>query len=207
MVGNNTLLRQSVSLMTSYVQYFFVELVVNTIRIAVLASIIVGLLTTPLRANEKNMSISVDPINLVSGSIPITFNMKLAEHFSLGISAYDKVFSLDKTKSKIMGVGGGLGFKFHLSAPAFQNGWFVKPEIMAGYWQIGEDPNKTKGFSIEPRAMAGYEWVWPGGFYLSLGIGIKYCFLTGNLKSIQEFPNLGFHEFFPNADLSVGWAF
>lgn len=177
----------------------------NTIRIAVFASIIVGILTIPVRGQEKNMSITVDPLNLVSGTIPLTFYIKLAEKFSLGLSGYDKIFSLNKTK--MTGVGGGLGGKFHLSAPAFEDGWFVKIEAMAGYWTIGEAPNKNKGFSIEPRFMTGYDWVWPAGFTISLGMGIKYTFLTGNLSSVQEFPKLGFHEFFPNADFGVGWAF
>lgn len=176
-----------------------------------LARLVVGFLTcalaTPMWAEigEKNMSLSVEPMSLLSGAIPVTLSIGLGSKFSLGITGYDKFFSL--TKIPIQGVGGGLSGKFHLSADAFTNGWFVKPEVMAGYWQIGEGESKTRGVGVEPRLVAGYDWIWPAGFVLSLGIGIKYVYFSGNKEMVKDVSGFGFHEFFPNADLGLGWAF
>lgn len=172
----------------------------------ILAIIIVGFITTTLEAQEpKNMSLSVDPIMLAGGAIPLTFTMKIAERFSLSLTGYDKVYSFSKTK--LLGVGGGLGAKFHLSAPAFEDGWYIRPEAMIGYWTIGEHPNKSRAVSVEPRLMAGYDWIWPAGLMIGVGLGIKYVWYSGNPVTIQEFSNFGFHDFFPNADISIGWAF
>lgn len=178
----------------------------TTIR-AILASFCVGvLLTTPLLAQgEKNMSLSVDPMGILGGSLPFTFGMRIADRFSLGIIGYDKFFSLGKTK--VDGIGGGLSGKFHLSAPAFSDGWYLKPEVMAGYWTIGESPEQSAGYGVEPRLVAGYDWIWAPGFTLSLGLGIKYVFYSGHQNTIKDLVGFGFHEFFPNADLAIGWAF
>jgi hypothetical protein len=42
---------------------------------------------------------------------------------------------------------------------------------------------------------------------MSIGLDIKYVDYAGNQASVQEFNNFGFHDFFPNADLNIGWAF
>lgn len=185
-------------------------MVVETKNIKILTIIIVGVFAATLDAqqeyqNEKNMALCIDPIMLAGGAIPLTFQMRVSERFSLSLTGYDKVFSLSKTK--LLGVGGGIGAKFHLSRPAFEDGWYIRPEAMVGYWTIGELPNRTRALSVEPRLMAGYEWVWPTGLMVSLGLGIKYVWYSGKAETIQEFPNFGFHDFFPNADVSVGWAF
>jgi hypothetical protein len=179
---------------------------VNTaIKTALLMSFCVGILTTPLRGQEKNMSISFDPMGLLNGAIPLTFRVMAAEHFSFGLSGYDKVFSLSKVK--VSGVGGGLSGKFHLSAPAFTNGWYIKPEIMAGYWSIGETPDRSEGYGVEPRLVAGYDWIWSPGFTISLGLGIKYAYLSIDKAKIKDLASFGFYELFPNAELNIGWAF
>lgn len=177
----------------------------KTVIQTIFLAIGVGLLALPSHADgEKNMALSFDPMGLLSGAVPLTFRMGIADRFSLGITAYDKFFSLSKVTT--MGIGGGLSGKFHLSGTAFTNGWYVKPEAMVGYWQIGDEPNKTKGIAIEPRLTAGYDWIWPNGFNLSLGFGIKYLHFTGDRTAIKDM-GFGFHEFFPNADLGLGWAF
>ncbi|HXW60043.1 MAG TPA: hypothetical protein VEK06_00745 [Myxococcota bacterium] len=175
-------------------------------NIRILTIIIVGFIATTLDAQDsKNMSLSVDPIMLAGGAIPLIFQTRISDRFSLCITGYDKVFSFSKTK--LLGVGGGIGAKFHLSAPGYEDGWYIKPETMIGYWSIGELANRTRSLSLEPRLLAGYEWVWPSGLMLGVGLGIKYVWYAGNPASIQEFANFGFHDFFPNADLSIGWAF
>jgi hypothetical protein len=182
------------------------EMVVKTVKSEILGIIIVGFITTPLFAqNPKNMSLSLDPIMLAGGSIPLTFQAKVSERLSLSISGYDKVYSF--TKTKLLGVGGGLGAKFHLSAPGFEDGWYIRPEAMLGLWTIGDMPNRSQALSLEPRLMAGYDWIWHNGLSVGLGLGIKYVYFGGNPASVQDFSNFGFHDFFPNADISVGWAF
>lgn len=175
-------------------------------RLALLTCFCVGFLTTPAQGEEqKNMAISFDPVGLLGGAIPFTFRIKMGDRFSLGISGFDKFFNL--TKNSVAGVGGGLSGKFHLSAPAFTDGWYLKPEAMAGYWSLGDAPNKTSGYSIEPRLVVGYDWIWSSGFNLNLGSGIKYIHYFGDQSKVEDFPGFGFHEFFPNFEMGVGWAF
>lgn len=181
------------------------SLVKTTLQTAVLAGFCLGLITTPLFGEEKNMSLSVDPMSLLGGAVPVTFAAKLADRFSLGLTGYDKFFSLSKVT--VQGVGGGLSGKFHLSADAFHDGWFIKPEVMAGFWTIGDPPEQSRGYGFEPRLVAGYDWVWNAGFVLSLGIGIKYVYYSGDPARVKDISGFGFHELFPNADLSLGWAF
>jgi hypothetical protein len=177
----------------------------RTTAIILVSFLLWSLATTAWSNSAKNMSVSIDPIDLLAGSIPLTFRVKLANRFSLGLSGYDKIFNTGTTP--VLGVGGGLSAKFHLSAPAFTDGWYVKPEVMAGYWVVGESPEKSVGLALEPRLMSGYEWIWPSGLSVSLGLGIKFMHFTGNQTAIQKLPGFGFHGFFPNADLSLGWAF
>jgi len=160
----------------------------------------------PARSDDtKNMSLSIDPIDLFAGSIPLTFRVKVANRLSIGLSGYDKIFGTGTTQ--VLGVGGGLSAKFHLSAPAFTDGWYVKPEIMGGYWSVGDAQEKSVGLGLEPRLLSGYDWIWSSGLSVSLGLGIKYLHFTGNQATIQKIPGFGFHGFFPNADVSLGWAF
>lgn len=154
---------------------------------------------------NKNMALSFEPVGLLNGVIPITFRIGVGDRFSLGISAYDKIFNL--TKDHVTGVGGGLSGKFHLSAPAFSNGWYVKVETLGGYWTVGEDAKKSIGFTVEPRLTAGYDWIWTSGFNITLGGGIKYTHYVGDQSKINDIAGFGFHGMFPNADLGVGWAF
>lgn len=175
-------------------------------KMALITSICVGIFTSPVRADEtKNMAISFDPVGLLGGAIPFTFRIRLANHFSLGISGFDKFFNL--TKNSVAGVGGGLSGKFHLSSTAFNDGWYIKPEAMAGYWTFGDSPNKVNAFSVEPRLTVGYDWIWASGFNLALGLGIKYSHFIGDKSRVEDMSGFGFHEFFPNFDVGVGWAF
>ena len=175
------------------------------LKIVLTTSICVGIFTTPLHADDKNMAISFDPVGLLGGAIPFTFRIRLADHFSIGISGFDKFFNL--TKNSVAGVGGGLSGKFHLSSTAFSDGWYIKPEAMGGYWTFGDAPDKVNAFSVEPRLTVGYDWIWPSGFNLALGLGIKYTHFIGDKSRISDLSGFGFHEFFPNFDVGIGWAF
>lgn len=183
------------------------------IKVAAIMTLCISFFSTTVSAEEdeavvlkeKNMAISFEPMGLLNGSIPLTFRIKLFDHFSLGLSGYDKVFSF--TEVDVTGIGGGLSAKFHLSAPAFENGWYLKPEAMVGYWTVGDDDKKTAGYGVEPKLLAGYDWVWKNGFNLSLGAGVKYLYYTGNKSDIKDVNNFGFAELFPNIDLGIGWAF
>lgn len=176
------------------------------LNIVLLTSICVGLISTQGNAqDDKNMAITFDPVGLLGGAIPFTFRARLADHFSIGISGYDKFFNL--TKKTVNGVGGGLSAKFHLSSVAFNDGWYIKPEAMAGYWSIGDAPDVTHGYSVEPRLTVGYDWIWPSGFNLALGLGIKYIHFIGDQTKVTDLSGFGFHEFFPNFDVGIGWAF
>ncbi len=176
------------------------------LKLALAASMIVGIFAMPVSATDgRNMAISFDPVGLLGGAIPFTFRVRLADHFSMGISGFDKFFNL--TKNTVTGVGGGLSGKFHLSAPAFSDGWYIKPEAMAGYWTFGEKDKVVKAFNVEPRLTVGYDWIWPSGFNLALGLGIKYSHFFGDKSEIEDTSGFGFHEFFPNFDVGLGWAF
>jgi hypothetical protein len=153
----------------------------------------------PAGSVHKNKMLSVDPGNLLLGSIPLRFAFGLAPKVSLGISAYGRFYALGN--STTYGFGGGVDTKFNLSGDNFSDSWYVKPGVSCGYLSSGTF--KAPNFSV--FVTGGHGWVWDSGFALDLGLGLGYSHWFINESSyIKDF---GVRGLLPSLDLSVGWVF
>ena len=163
---------------------------------ALLASNIMAEENMPAR---KTMEISVNPLLLALGYLPLNFRVALTEKLALGLHAYGRFFGLGKYK--IHGGGGGASVKFFLNGTAISDSWFVEPGINAGY-----SIYDSKGYwSLSPSVVAGYTWVWDSGFLINLGIGAQYthAFIDKNTFGKESF---SLHGIMPTGEFSLGWA-
>lgn len=161
-----------------------------------------GVGSTASSAPEKTMAISVDPSELLYGETPINFSIALAEKFSLGVGIYGKFFSLGRFP--VLGMGGLVSSKFHLTANTFQDGWFVKPEIHFGYLTLGNP--QAKSASLTGIVVMGHEWVFTNGLLVSVGIGGRFTHLFASTHHFETIP-FGILGFGPSFECTIGWAF
>lgn len=151
------------------------------------------------KRSQKNMDISVDPASLLMGTIPVRFSFGVTDNIAVGVRAYGTFFGIGE--QTVVGFGGALDAKFYLSGKTFEDGWYVKPSLQAGYRSV----LGLKGPRIAAFAIAGYGWVWPSGFSLELGGGISYSHWFVENKNANWI--FGVEGLSPTLDFSLGWAF
>ena len=153
----------------------------------------------PVQHARKTMEISVNPLMLALGYLPLNFRVALTNKMALGLQAYGRFFGFGNYK--IHGGGGGISAKFFLNGTAISDSWFVEPAIGAGY----SNYNGVGYWSISPRVIAGYTWVWDSGFLINLGIGAEYTHAFVD-KGVFGKHSYGFHGIWPTGEFSLGWA-
>ena len=169
------------------------------------ALFVFALLSSTVFADEhvvhprKTMEISLNPLKLALGYLPLNFTIALTHKMALGLHAYGRFFGFGETK--IHGAGGGVSFKFFLSGSAISDSWFVEPGLDAGY----SNYDKKGYWSLSPSVIAGYTWVWDSGFLINLGLGAEYthAFVDKGFISKDSF---GLQGILPTGEFSLGWA-
>jgi len=159
------------------------------------------LLSNSILADDvrKTMEVSVNPLLLAIGYLPVNFRIAVANKMALGLHAYGHFFALGKTS--VYGGGGGISTKFFLSGTAISDSWYVQPEFDAGFSRWG-----SQGFwTVSPSVIAGYTWVWDSGFLINLGLGAQYriAFIDKDLLGKDTF---GVSGILPTGEFSLGWA-
>jgi len=151
-----------------------------------------------VRDPVKNMEISVNPLMLAVGYLPLALRVALTNKMALGIHAYGNFFGFGK--AKVWGAGGGLSAKFFLSGTAISDSWYVEPGIYAGY----SNWDNTKYWSLSPSVIVGHTWVWDSGFVINLGLGAQYKHAFTDKKIFGD--TFGLSGILPTGEFSLGWA-
>lgn len=149
---------------------------------------------------RKKMELSVNPLQLLLGSLPLTFRVALSEKVALSLSAQGRFLSLGGD-TNFYGGGGGVGVKFYLSGAAIEDSWYIEPALYFSYVGTG-----GKGFwALSPSVIGGYTWVWASGFLINLGLGAQYAINMGDTLYKGKKP-FGTHGILPTGEFSLGWA-
>jgi len=149
---------------------------------------------------RKTVEISINPLSLINGTLPVTVRVALTQKIALGVFAYGRFLSWGE--GRIHGGGGGISTKFFLTGSAISDSWFVEPGISAGYTNHGQ------GFwGLYPSILAGHTWVWNSGFTLNLGLGLSYGFTFVDKDFWLNKTAFGIHGIMPTGEFSLGWAF
>ncbi|HXW54061.1 MAG TPA: hypothetical protein VEL47_08160 [Myxococcota bacterium] len=149
---------------------------------------------------NRTMDITVYPISLIVGRVPLRFSFAVADRVALGINLAGVFFGLGE--SKVLGVSGGVDAKFYLTGRVYEDGWYARPGVFAGYLDIA----RVNGAHVGLDVAAGYGWVWASGFSLDLGLALDYghWFAKHDTAGIKNF---GLFGFTPLLDLNLGFAF
>lgn len=176
---------------------------IQDLKKSIIALSAVALLSNSVFAEDqkKNMEISVNPIMMALGYLPLTYRIALTEKMALGVNAYGHFFSLGDTK--VHGLGIGVSTKFFLSGTAISDSWYVQPQVNFGYEKFTE-----KGvWALSPSAIVGYTWVWDSGFLINLGGGLQYKGAFVGSSFWKDKKGTFNHGLAPAAEFSLGWAF
>ncbi len=158
--------------------------------------------TQDVRDPVKNMEISINPLQLFLGTIPLTFRVAVTNRLAIGINVQGQFFGFGKD-TKVWSVGGGLSTKFFLSGTAISDSWYVEPQFGASYTDLDSKDLKGKFWTLTPAVIAGYTWVWNSGFVINLGLGAQYKIAL--IDKGKETP-FGISGILPTGEFSLGWA-
>lgn len=168
---------------------------------------VAGLLAANLFAENlgkvRNHEIAIDPLGFLGGNLPLSFRLGLNDNVALGIHGEARFYGWNRYTR---GFGGGLGVsaKFFLSAPTFQDSWYVEPSLMVHYYSLQD--SRAKFWNISPSVVGGYGWVWDSGFSLNLGLGVQYSYAFIDHKVFGDATIWDIHGFGPTGDFSLGFV-
>lgn len=149
--------------------------------------------------NAQSSIIKTNPLGLAFGNFNATYEAVISESSSVLVSAnyFYRLFGVDVNS---FGAGGGYRYYITYKKKDIPSGFYVQPQVGFSFGGVGDFNYNT--FSI--GAELGYQWAWPSGFVLDLGIGPNYTSLGGDYQEIAFDNGSGI---FPSATLAIGYAF
>lgn len=142
----------------------------NFLRIVIFTALTMGIFNVNAHAvSVKSMELTVNPLQLLNGKLPLAFRMGLTEKMALGLHFHGRFYSYGT--SPMHGLGGGLSLKFYLSGQAISDSWYLEPAI---FGEFNMPRGRDRFWGIIPTVIGGYTWVWDSGFVINLGLGAAY---------------------------------
>ncbi len=170
-------------------------------------SLILVVVCFSLNAQPKKV-IKTNPIALAFGGFNATYEKVLNSSSSVLISG-SYTFKLLGLNVNAVGLGAGYRYYFTHENKEVPSGFYVTPQAGLSFGsaktvtQQQQQQHKTSFSTFGIGAEVGYQWAWPSGFALDLGIGPMYQFVMG--KSTGSFSKT--NGFFPSMTIAIGYAF
>jgi hypothetical protein len=175
------------------------KLVVCLAAVAVLAC------TVSVSAQTKSNMLSTNPLGMIFGIFNLEYQKGIGEKDAIGISAmYWKPPLIDLSI-----IGASISYNIYFKSTF--HGFFIKPSVSIGFasWKFTTIDMTSSSFGTKTEdktamdfglgAIAGYRWLWNGGFSIGLGGGMTYTF--------GSFEGIDFGGVSPALLFDLGWAF
>lgn len=152
--------------------------------------------------NAQSNVIKTNPLGLAFGNFNATYERVLGTSSSILIRGQYmyKIFGLK------VGLGGvGLGYRYYIThaKKPVPSGFYVNPQAVYSFGSMDDINDVSVSIStIGLGAELGYQWAWPSGFVLDLGLGPMYTIVLGDNSDIELASGIG-----PTATLAIGYAF
>lgn len=157
------------------------------------------------RLRGHRASISFSPIHLLLPVVEAQVEVYLGERLSLaaiGGGGQATVTSGDvKETFTVWELGGQLRFYFHGSS---EEGAHVGSEVLWARVEGDVDGTGALGNGLAAGIMAGYKWVWDGGFLIDLNGGAAYAVARAESDDGDEAED---SRVLPILNFNLGWAF
>lgn len=161
-----------------------------------------ALIALAFGAQAQNNVIKTNPLGLAFGNFNATYERVLGTSSSILIRGQYmyKIFGLK------VGLGGvGLGYRYYIThaKKPVPSGFYVNPQAVYSFGSMDDIFDESVSIStIGLGAELGYQWAWPSGFVLDLGLGPMYTIVLGDNSDIELVSGIG-----PTATLAIGYAF
>lgn len=149
-------------------------------------------------------TITTNPLTLLTGTFGAEFESATRPNASwfLGPSFAFTSTSKNGTSNSLFGFGATAGARV-FSGKQAPNGFWAGPQLSI-FW-ISDDSASAVAFDL--AALAGYTWIFDGGFALSLGGGVQYIDMKIEANTGGETRTMGVEGVFPALRLALGFAY
>lgn len=134
----------------------------------------------PTMAMAQSTNIRVNPLGLLIGMLNADVDFKVGETFTIGPRL--GYFSVKAGEVKASAFAIGARANIYVTGAAFTDGWYVGPSFTYSRVSFKDGTQEGSGGSIAIAAVGGYQWVWPSGFNMNLGLGPQYLTLPDTVK-------------------------
>jgi hypothetical protein len=146
--------------------------------------------------------IKTNPLGMAFGNFNATYERVLGTTSSILIRG-QYMYKLLGVEVNLAGFGLGYRYYFTHAKKTVPGGFYINPQVAFAFGSLTnvldeEVSANTIGFGAE----LGYQWAWPSGFVLDLGIGPMYTFATGSGPDAETITGI-----MPSATLAIGYAF
>jgi hypothetical protein len=146
--------------------------------------------------------IKTNPLGMAFGNFNATYERVLGTTSSVLIRG-QYMYKLLGVEVNLAGFGLGYRYYFTHAKKTVPGGFYINPQVAFAFGSLTnvldeEISANTIGFGAE----LGYQWAWPSGFVLDLGIGPMYTFATGGGPDAETITGI-----MPSATLAIGYAF
>jgi len=152
--------------------------------------------------NAQSNVIKTNPLGLAFGNFNATYERVLGTSSSILIRG-QYMYRLLGVKVNL--IGAGLGYRYYIThaKKPVPGGFYINPQAQFATGSVTDDNDEqisasTFGFGAE----LGYQWAWPSGFVLDLGIGPMYTIINSDEADIENTKG-----FIPSGTLAIGYAF
>ncbi|MEI6806751.1 MAG: hypothetical protein WCK49_09650 [Myxococcaceae bacterium] len=157
---------------------------------------------------RRDMAVTWNPLSLLmltaSGSYGIALGERLALIIPLSLTYVSTGISDNSSSasSYLFGVSSGAGLRFYFSGGAFEDGFYVQPNVSIGWLKFGSDG--ANSLSIGANALLGYSWVFDSGFMMNLAAGAGYT--HSSVKTDSSAGAFKISGVFPALEFAIGYA-
>lgn len=146
--------------------------------------------------------IKTNPLGMAFGNFNATYERVLGTTSSVLIRG-QYMYKLLGVEVNLAGFGLGYRYYFTHAKKAVPGGFYINPQVAFAFGSLTNDNDeKISVNTIGLGAELGYQWAWPSGFVLDLGIGPMYTFASGDDPDGETITGI-----MPSATLAIGYAF
>jgi len=155
-----------------------------------------------LSLSAQSNVVKTNPLGMAFGNFNVTYERVLGTTSSILVRG-QYMYKLLGVEVNLAGFGLGYRYYFTHAKKAVPGGFYINPQVAFAFGSLTnvldeEISANTIGFGAE----LGYQWAWPSGFVLDLGIGPMYTFATGSGPDAETITGI-----MPSATLAIGYAF
>ncbi len=151
---------------------------------------------------KKNV-IKVNPLNLIFGGINISYERVLFPSGALqvGLTFSSAEVTVNTTSERITGIGGSVGYRWYFGGSKdAPEGWYAMPRFQFSSLSDGSG-NGINTTSI--GAVAGYQWIWDGGFALDVFLGAQ----NTSFSTKGDVSGVSINGILPVIGVALGYSF